>query len=121
MTNEWAVFSLRVLTTMPTYEYECANCGHFEYEQSMSSKPLGRCPKCRSRRIDRLISATSFRLKGGGWYAQGYQKGSGGKDSSGGGDKGPDKAGDKVGDKAADKGGSKSGDKGASPGAKKTP
>jgi putative FmdB family regulatory protein len=59
---------------MPIYEYECAKCGSFEVSQSIHDVPLSRCPKCR-RRVQRLISATSFRLKGGGWYNDGYQKG----------------------------------------------
>ena len=64
---------------MPIYEYECGRCGSFEHSQSISDKPLSRCPSCGSRKVKRLISASSFHLKGGGWYAQGYQTG----DSSG--------------------------------------
>jgi putative FmdB family regulatory protein len=58
---------------MPTYEYSCANCeSEFEVEQRITEDPLESCPKCRSRRIKRLISQTFFTLKGGGWYADGY-------------------------------------------------
>ena len=56
---------------MPIYEYECANCGCFEHSQSIHDAPLARCPKCR-RKVQRLISASSFHLKGGGWYSDGY-------------------------------------------------
>ena len=58
---------------MPIYEYECDKCGHaFEREQSMSDPPVKTCPKCRSRKVIKLISRSSFVLKGGGWYADGY-------------------------------------------------
>ncbi|MFQ5477185.1 MAG: FmdB family zinc ribbon protein [Candidatus Binatia bacterium] len=70
---------------MPLYEYECSKCGQFEYAQRITDDPLSRCPSCR-RRVTKLISSTSFRLKGGGWYAEGYQKSNGnsaGKSDSG--------------------------------------
>src|SRR5688572_18602119 len=57
---------------MPIYEYECEKCGSFEHSQKMTDPPLSRCPKCR-RKVQRLISASSFQLKGGGWYSDGYQ------------------------------------------------
>lgn len=42
---------------MPTYEYRCANCKHeFEEIQSMSAKPLKRCPGCRKHKLERLMS-----------------------------------------------------------------
>ena len=58
---------------MPVYEYECRSCGHqFEEWQKMSDKPVRTCPKCKARRVEKLISATSFKLKGGGWYSDLY-------------------------------------------------
>ena len=58
---------------MPIYEYECDKCGHaFEREQSISDPPVKTCPECRSRKVTKLISRSSFVLKGGGWYADGY-------------------------------------------------
>jgi len=64
---------------MPIYEYACAKCeSEFEVEQRITEDPLKSCPKCRSRRIKRLISQTSFTLKGGGWYADGYASKEGG-------------------------------------------
>jgi len=58
---------------MPIYEYLCAKCEHeFEREQRITEDPVKTCPKCRSRRVKRLISQTSFVLKGSGWYADGY-------------------------------------------------
>jgi putative FmdB family regulatory protein len=56
---------------MPTYEYECSRGHQFEAEQRISDPPLTRCRVCRSK-AHRLISRTSFVLKGGGWYSDGY-------------------------------------------------
>ena len=54
---------------MPIYEYACAACGHqFEEWQKMSDKPVRVCPKCKAKKVSKLISQTSFKLKGGGWY-----------------------------------------------------
>lgn len=40
---------------MPTYEYECGQCGdRFEKFQKMSDKPVAKCPKCAGR-VRRLI------------------------------------------------------------------
>ncbi len=58
---------------MPTYEYMCDKCEHeFEREQRISDPPVKTCPKCRSRKVKKLISRTSFVLKGGGWYSDLY-------------------------------------------------
>jgi putative FmdB family regulatory protein len=58
---------------MPIYEYECGKCGHeFELEQRITEDPVKTCPKCRARKVKRLISQTSFVLKGGGWYSDLY-------------------------------------------------
>jgi putative FmdB family regulatory protein len=65
---------------VPIYEYECRKCGVFDYEQPMADRPLARCPKCRSK-VTKLISATAFHLKGGGWYADGYDRKDGTKSS----------------------------------------
>lgn len=57
---------------MPIYEYECCQCGRVvEAWQSLSDKPMVDCPDC-SGEMRKLISKSSFRLKGGGWYADGY-------------------------------------------------
>ena len=60
---------------MPTYEYRCEHCGDFEESQRIVDPPLERCPKCR-RKVRRLISNTSFQLKGTGWYVTDYARGS---------------------------------------------
>ena len=66
---------------MPIYEYACEKCeSEFEVEQRITDEPIKTCRKCRSRRVKRLISRTSFSLKGGGWYADGYGSSAGRKD-----------------------------------------
>lgn len=66
---------------MPIYEYECAKCGCFEHSQSIAEAPLARCPTCR-RKVRKLLSASAFHLKGGGWYSDGYQRKNGAKAES---------------------------------------
>ena len=66
---------------MPIYEYECAKCGEvFEVMQKISDPP----PKkhsCGSKRIKRVMSRSSFILKGSGWYVTDYaRKGKEGKE-----------------------------------------
>ena len=59
---------------MPLYEYRCLVCGkHFEELQSFKDKPLETCKFCEGK-VERVISQTSFSLKGGGWYKDGYSK-----------------------------------------------
>ena len=58
---------------MPTYEYQCKKCGaEFERQQKIVDAPVKKCPSCKCNRAKRQISKTSFSLKGGGWYADGY-------------------------------------------------
>lgn len=62
---------------MPIYEYQCQACENIvEAWQSISDPPLSTCPECTGE-MKKLISSTSFQLKGGGWYADGYGSGSG--------------------------------------------
>ncbi|MCL4491192.1 MAG: zinc ribbon domain-containing protein [Nitrospirae bacterium] len=57
---------------MPIYEYECLKCGkNHEAMQKFSDAPLTVCPDC-SGELKKLISSTSFVLKGSGWYATDY-------------------------------------------------
>ena len=66
---------------MPIYEYRCEHCGVFEEMQRINDPPLSRCPTCR-RKVRRLISSTSFQLKGSGWYATDYASKGGSSDAS---------------------------------------
>ena len=61
---------------MPIYEYECENCGAVEEVlQKFSDKPLTTCKHC-SGKVHRIISQSTFHLKGTGWYVTDYAKGS---------------------------------------------
>ena len=58
---------------MPQYQYQCLKCEYeFELIQKMSANNP-ECPECRGE-TRRLISKSSFRLKGDGWASQGYTK-----------------------------------------------
>ncbi|MFH2008806.1 MAG: zinc ribbon domain-containing protein [bacterium] len=60
---------------MPIYEYACSGCGtELEVWQKISERPKKVCPSCGAHRLDRLISNTSFQLKGTGWYVTDYAK-----------------------------------------------
>ena len=58
---------------MPIYEYQCSKCGIFEATQRITEKPLAKCPTCKGK-VKRLISNTSFQLKGTGWYITDYAR-----------------------------------------------
>ena len=58
---------------MPIYEYQCQTCGTFETTQKITDKPLVKCPTCKGK-IKKLISNTSFQLKGTGWYVTDYAR-----------------------------------------------
>jgi putative FmdB family regulatory protein len=58
---------------MPIYEYQCQKCGQFEVTQRITEKPLGKCPTCKGK-VKKLISNTSFQLKGTGWYVTDYAR-----------------------------------------------
>jgi len=62
---------------MPTYEYVCTRCGHrFEAIQSMTEKPLSRCPVCKSA-IRRVINGgIGVIFKGSGFYSTDNKKSS---------------------------------------------
>jgi putative FmdB family regulatory protein len=65
---------------MPIYEYRCEHCGDFEEMQRITDPPLSRCPTCK-RKVRRLISNTSFQLKGTGWYVTDYARSGSGNGS----------------------------------------
>lgn len=57
---------------MPIYEYQCKECGgEFEYQQRMSDAPKADCESCGGQ-LERVISRSSFLLKGSGWYKDLY-------------------------------------------------
>lgn len=59
---------------MPTYEYECTSCSHkFEKFQSITAKPLQKCPEC-GKKVKRLIgSGAGIIFKGSGFYQTDYR------------------------------------------------
>ena len=60
---------------MPVYEYECLSCGEIhEKVQRFTDEPLTTCPNC-SGKLKKIISNTSFILKGTGWYKTDYASG----------------------------------------------
>lgn len=59
---------------MPIYEYQCQNCGHkFEEIQGINDEPLKKCPECGKQKLEKLISAPAFHLKGTGWYVTDFK------------------------------------------------
>lgn len=68
---------------MPVYEYQCESCGAVhEIIQKYSDMPVIKCPACGGY-VKKLISNTSFVLKGTGWYKTDYASPSAGKDGDG--------------------------------------
>ena len=65
---------------MPVYEYECSKCGRLEeIFQKITDPPIGKCGHCNGK-MRKLISQSSFHLKGSGWYVTDYCSKSGGHD-----------------------------------------
>jgi putative FmdB family regulatory protein len=59
---------------MPIYEYECQHCNQVtEAMQKFSDLPLTECPHCQGH-LQKMISQSSFHLKGGGWYVTDYAR-----------------------------------------------
>jgi putative FmdB family regulatory protein len=62
---------------MPTYEYECQQCGHvFERFQSMSARPLRTCPECKGKVRRLLGTGAGVIFKGSGFYETDYKRAS---------------------------------------------
>jgi putative FmdB family regulatory protein len=62
---------------MPIYEYHCDACGHeFEVMQKITDEPVHKCEACKKLKARRMISQSSFQLKGGGWYSDLYSSSS---------------------------------------------
>jgi putative FmdB family regulatory protein len=59
---------------MPIYEYACKACGHHCDElQGINDKPLTKCPSCHKPKLEKIVSAPAFQLKGTGWYATDFK------------------------------------------------
>lgn len=56
---------------MPIYEYECEKCGLVFEQRAKMADPNPECPKD-GHATRKLISRSSFHLKGSGWAADGY-------------------------------------------------
>ena len=83
---------------MPIYEYRCRDCGHQDSDlESIKAPRLKKCPECGKRAFERLVSASAFHLKGGGWYETDF--------------KNKPKPADNKGEKSADKDGKGEGKK----------
>jgi putative FmdB family regulatory protein len=65
---------------MPFYEYECTKCNHqTEVFQKITDPPITKCELCNGK-MKKLISQSTFHLKGSGWYVTDYTSKSGGYD-----------------------------------------
>ncbi len=60
---------------MPTYDYECKECGHkFEKFQSITAPPVRKCPSCGKYRVRRLIgNGAAIIFRGSGFYQTDYR------------------------------------------------
>jgi putative FmdB family regulatory protein len=69
---------------MPTYDYKCANCEHqWEEFQSITAKPLRKCPECGKLKAKRMIGpGAGIIFKGSGFYETDYRSSSYSKDAA---------------------------------------
>jgi putative FmdB family regulatory protein len=59
---------------MPTYEYECGQCGkHFDYFHSMSEPPKAVCEECGGALTKLLSPGAGLIFKGSGFYITDYK------------------------------------------------
>ncbi len=88
---------------MPIYEYQCQKCQeHFEVVQTFKDKPLKKCTACGGK-LQKLISHSSFHLKGSGWYVTDYvRKGQKDQKEKKDGDPKPDKTSESTSSSKAD-------------------
>lgn len=57
---------------MPIYEYKCTECQkEFEVFQSITDDSVPPCKFCQGK-AKKMISRSSFHLKGSGWYVTDY-------------------------------------------------
>ncbi len=88
---------------MPTYEYECRQCGgQFEYLQSIVAPPMEKCETCGGP-LTKLISAgTGLIFKGSGFYITDYKSPGAVKGDSGSGSSSGEKKNDGGGEKKSE-------------------
>ena len=54
---------------MPTYPYQCQNCGNeFDQYQKFTDVPLTKCPRCKKNKLQRVVVPSAIVFKGSGWY-----------------------------------------------------
>ncbi|WP_044087886.1 FmdB family zinc ribbon protein [Bifidobacterium bombi] len=54
---------------MPTYHYQCKNCGYdFTQWQEFSDDPITVCPQCSASQVRKIYSAVPIEFKGHGFY-----------------------------------------------------
>ena len=69
---------------MPTYTYQCENCGvRFERRQKFSEKPLSKCPECSKNSLRKIFTPVGIVFKGSGFYATDHRSPSGGSHKNG--------------------------------------
>ncbi len=58
---------------MPIYEYQCTKCHKVfeEWHKHIDEDVCHPCPECHGE-AERIVSNTTFVLKGGGWYVTDY-------------------------------------------------
>ena len=62
---------------MPLYDFECEECDFIEERRTISAgntEIVLTCPECEEETMKRQVGLSSFQLKGGGWYKDGYTK-----------------------------------------------
>lgn len=63
---------------MPTYTYQCDNCGvRFDRRQKFSDKPLIICPECSKKTLRKIFTPVGIVFKGSGFYATDHRSPSG--------------------------------------------
>jgi len=69
---------------MPTYTYQCDNCGvRFERQQRFSDPPLSKCPECSKKALRKIYLPVGIVFKGSGFYATDHRSPSGTSRSNG--------------------------------------
>ncbi len=61
--------AILVPSPMPTFDFQCAKCGTvFEFARPFGSKATPACPKCKSKKTEKLLTPPAIQFKGSGWY-----------------------------------------------------